>query len=98
MAVARKLGDQPFLQKRDSGYVVVVGSFYLESSMIAWENMYHDAGLDPQVQEVNLMIPHTLLLLDGPQVNQDSQAVLARLQASGFPQARLVKSGKTPNP
>ncbi|MEA3332308.1 MAG: SPOR domain-containing protein [Pseudomonadota bacterium] len=94
MAEARKLGDQPFLQKRGSGYVVVIGCFYLESSVIAWENMYHDAGLDPQVQKVNLMIPHTLLQLDGIQVNRDPQAVLARIQALGFPEARLVRSEK----
>ncbi len=94
MGEARKLGDKPFLQKRESGYAVVIGSFYLKSSVIAWENMYHDAGFDPQVQKVDLMMPHTLLLLDGPQVNPDPQAALVRVQTLGFPEARLVKSGK----
>lgn len=95
MAEARKLGDQPFLQKRDSGYVVVIGSFYLESSVIAWENMYHDAGFEPQVQKVSLMMPNTLLLLDGSQVNRDPQAVLAQIQASGFPEAHFVTNPST---
>ena len=95
MAEVRKLGDQPFLQKQDSGYVVVIGSFYLESSVIAWENMYHDAGFEPQVQKVSLMMPHTLLLLDGPQVNQDPQAVLAQIQALGFPEAHFGTNPST---
>ena len=93
MAEARKLGDHPFLRKQGLGYTVVIASFYLESSVIAWENMYHEAGFEPQVQKVDLMVPQTLIMLDGPQVNQDSQAVLDRIQASGFPEARLVKSG-----
>lgn len=88
IAVARKMGDQPFLQKSGSGYAVVIGSFYLQASVVAWENMYHEAGFDPQVQRVDLMMPHTLIRLDGPQVNQDPQAALARIRASGFPQAR----------
>ncbi|MCD6292729.1 MAG: SPOR domain-containing protein [Deltaproteobacteria bacterium] len=91
MAAVRKLGDQPFLHEQGSGQVVVIGSFYLESSVIAWENMYRDAGFEPQVQKVDLMMPHTLLLLDGSQMKHNPQAVLARIQALGFSEAHLVK-------
>ena len=89
MVVAREMGDQPFLQKQDTGYIVVIGSFYLEASVVAWENMYQAAGLDPKVRKESLLMPHTLLLLDGPRVALDPEAVLARVRAAGFPQARL---------
>ena len=89
MAVAREMGDRPFLQKQDTGYTVIIGSFYLEASVEAWKNMYQAAGLDPKVRKESLLIPHTLLLIDGPQVALDPEAVLARVQAAGFPQALL---------
>ena len=88
-AVVRKMGDQPFLQTWDLGTVVVIGSFYLQTSVVAWENMYHAAGYDPKVRQESLMMPHTWLRLDGPRVVEDSEAALARVQAAGFPQARL---------
>jgi len=89
MNIVRKKGDDPFLQATSGGYNVVIGSFYLHSSVVAWENMYHAAGFEPKVQEVTLQIPHTLLLLDGSEVQQDPDAVLARLQALGFPDSYL---------
>ncbi len=89
MDVVRKKGDEPFLQACSGGYNVVIASFYLHSSVVAWENMYHAAGFEPKVQKVTLEMPHTLLLLDGPAVQQDSGAVLARLKAAGFPDPYL---------
>lgn len=88
-AVVRDMGDQPFLQTRDSGTVVVIGSFYLKASVVVWENRYHAAGYDPKVQKESLMMPHTWLRLDGPRVVEDPEAALALVQAAGFPQARL---------
>jgi len=89
MAAVRNKGDEPFLQACSGGYNVVIASFYLHSSVVAWENMYHAAGFEPKVQKVTLEMPHTLLLLDGPAVQQDSDAVLAKLKAAGFPDAHL---------
>ena len=89
MAVAREMGDRPFLRKQDTGYIVIIGSFYLEASVGAWKDMYLAAGLDPKVRKESLLMPHTLLLIDGPRVALDPEAVLARVQAAGFPQARL---------
>ncbi len=89
MAVVRKKGDDPFLQACSGGYNVVIGSFYLRSSVVAWENMYHASGFEPKVQRVTLEMPHTLLLLDGPAVQQDSDAVLAKLKAAGFSDPHL---------
>ncbi|MEA3347852.1 MAG: SPOR domain-containing protein [Pseudomonadota bacterium] len=94
-AVVRKMGDQPFLQTWDSGTVVVIGSFYLQASVVAWENMYHAAGYDPKVRQESLMMPHTWLRLDGPRVVEDPEAALARVQAAGFPQARLKPTSPT---
>ena len=95
MAVAREMGDQPFLQKQDAGYIVVIGSFYLEASVVAWENMYQAAGFDTKVRKESLLMSHTLLLLDGPRVVLDPEAVLARVRAAGFPQARLRRTFPT---
>ncbi|MCK5679541.1 hypothetical protein KAI46_01865 [bacterium] len=89
MIVARNQGDDPFLQVQNGLYNVIIGSFYLKSSVVAWENMYRAAGLEPKVQELSLKMPHSLLLLDGPQVQQDADAVLVRLRAAGFPGAHL---------
>ena len=89
MAVVRKIGDQPFLYKQETGYVVVIGSFYLEVSVVAWKKKYQAAGLDPKVLKESLPMPHTLLLLDGPRVAQDPEAVLAQVQAAGFLGAHL---------
>ena len=89
MDVVRKKGDEPFLQACSGGYNVVIASFYLHSSVVAWENMYHAAGFEPKVQKVTLEIPHTLLLLDGPAVQQDADAVLAKLKAAGFTDPHL---------
>ncbi len=89
MDVVRKKGDEPFLQACSGGYNVVIASFYLHSSVVAWENMYHAAGFEPKVQKVTLVMPHTLLLLDGPAVQQDSDVVLAKLKAAGFPDPHL---------
>ena len=89
MIVVRKIGDQPFLYKQDAGYVVVIGSFYLEASVVAWKNRYQAAGLDPKVLQESLPMPHTLLLLDGPRVARDPEAVLAQVQAAGFTGAHL---------
>jgi hypothetical protein len=89
MAVVRKKGDDPFLQACSGGYNVVIGSFYLHSSVVAWENMYHASGFEPKVQKVTLEMPHTLLLLDGPAVQSDPDAVLAKLKAAGFPDPHL---------
>ncbi|MCK5543791.1 SPOR domain-containing protein [bacterium] len=93
-AVVRKMGDQPFLQTWDSGTAVVIGSFYLQASVAAWENMYHAVGYDPKVRQESLMVPHTWLRLSGSRVVEDSEAALARVQAAGFPRARLVRSEK----
>lgn len=95
MAVARKMGDQPFIHKLKTGNIVVVGSFYLKESVVAWENMYHDAGLEPKVRQESLLIPHTCLLLDGSQVDNNPQVVLARVKAAGFSDARLKKISST---
>lgn len=84
MAVVRDIGDQPFLYKQDIGYVVVIGSFYLEASVVAWKNKYLSAGLEPKVLKESLLMPHTLLLLDGPRVSRDPEAVLTQVQAAGF--------------
>lgn len=89
MGVVRKKGDEPFLQACSGGYNVVIASFYRHSSVAAWENMYHAAGFEPKVQKVTLAMPHTLLLLDGPAVQQDADAVLAKLKAAGFPNPHL---------
>ena len=89
MVVVRKKGDEPFLQACSGGYNVVIGSFYLHSSVVAWENIYHAAGFEPKVQKVTLKLPHTLLLLDGPEVQQDSDAVLDKLKAAGFTDPHL---------
>ena len=95
MTVVRKMGDQPFIQKGVAGDLVVIGSFYLEESVVAWENMYHDAGLDPKVRQENLLISHTQLLLDGSQVNPNPEAVLARVRAAGFSNANLKTNPST---
>ena len=89
MAVVRDMGDQPFLQSWDSGVAVVIGSFHLKASVVAWENMYNAAGFDPVVRTESLMMPHTWLRLDGPRVVDDPETALARVQAAGFPQAHL---------
>lgn len=89
MAVVRKKGDEPFLQACSGGYNVVIGSFYLHSSVVAWENMYHASGFEPKVQKVTLKMPHTVLLLDGPKVQQDPETVLERLQTAGFSNSHL---------
>ena len=92
MDLARKMGDQPFIHKEKAGNLVIVGSFYLESSVVAWENMYHDAGLSPKVRQESLLIPHTQLFLDGAQLNDNPEAVLARVRAAGFTEANLKKN------
>ncbi|HDS17227.1 MAG TPA: SPOR domain-containing protein [Proteobacteria bacterium] len=92
MAAARKLGDNPFLEMEKGTYLVVVGSFYLQSSVVAWENMYHDAGLNPQVRKENLMLPQTVLALDPLRSQDDLPKVLDRIRAAGFNDARLVSS------
>ncbi len=89
MGIVRKKGDDPFLQAVSGGYNVVIGSFYLRSSVVAWENMYHAAGFEPKVQEITLQMPHTLLILDGPEIQSDPNAVLTRLRAAGFPDSHL---------
>ncbi len=83
------MGDQPFMQKLEVGYLVIIGSFYLEASVMAWENMYHSAGLDPKVKKVSLPIPQTLLFLDGSQVDNNPEEVLVRVRAAGFSDANL---------
>ncbi len=95
IAVARGMGDKPFLQRWDAGYVVVVGSFYLEASVVAWEKMYHVAGLDPMVQKESLQMSHTFLLIDGPGVVRNPEEVLARVQTAGFPRAFLRTTSQT---
>ncbi|MBN2809871.1 MAG: SPOR domain-containing protein [Deltaproteobacteria bacterium] len=92
MAVVRKKGDHPFMQRREDGYLVVIGSFYLETSVVAWENMYQAAGLEPKVSKERLLIPQAMLLLDGPQIDADPEAVLAQLQSAGFSGAVLKKN------
>jgi hypothetical protein len=57
--------------------------------------MYHDAGFEPKVRLESLLIPHTQLLLDGPQVNNNPQELLARIKATGFSDARLKKISST---
>jgi len=89
MDIVRKKGDDPFLQACSGGYNVVIGSFYLHSSVVAWENMYHASGFEPKVQKVTLEMPHTLLLLDGPAIQNDLDAVLAKLKDAGFPDPHL---------
>ncbi len=89
IGVARGLGDKPFLKRQEDGYAVIVGSFYLETSVVTWKNMYNAAGLEPTVKKESLLMPHTLLLLDGPKVAQNPEEVLARVQAAGFTQAFL---------
>jgi cell division septation protein DedD len=89
MAVSREKGDDPFLLIRHGAYNVVIGSFYLQSSVDAWEKLYRAAGFTPKVQKVTIKMPHSLLLLDGPRVQQDADAVLAQLYDAGFPDARL---------
>ena len=97
MAVVRKMGDQPFIQKLEVGSLVIIGSFYLEASVVAWENMYHDAGLNPKVRQESLMIPHTQLLLVGSQVNNNPEVVLTQVRAAGFSDANL-KTISSSNP
>ncbi|MBN2705661.1 MAG: SPOR domain-containing protein [Deltaproteobacteria bacterium] len=92
MAAARKLGDNPFLEMEKGAYLVVVGSFYLQSSVVAWENMYHDAGLNPQVRKEDLLLPHTVLVLDNIQSQDDLPKIFDRIRAAGFNDARLVPS------
>jgi flagellar basal body-associated protein FliL len=89
MAAARRKGDEPFLLFENGGYKVVVGSFYLQSSVVAWEEMYRAAGFEPKVQKVVIKIPHSVLLLAGPQAHENPDAVLAQLKAAGFPDAHL---------
>ncbi len=89
MEIVRKKGDDPFLQAVSGGYNVVISSFYLRGSVIAWENMYQAAGFTPKVKAITLPLPHTLLLLDGPEVQKDPAAVLARLKAAGFNDSHL---------
>ena len=89
MAVARDKGDDPFLLIRNGVYNVVIGSFYLQSSVDAWKKLYGTAGFTPKVQQVTIKMPHSLLLLDGPRVQQDADAVLAQLHDADFPDARL---------
>lgn len=95
MAVARGMGDKPFLRRGDAGYIVIIGSCYLDASVVAWVNMYRAAGLDPKIEKENLLMLHTLLLIDGPKVARNPEEVLAQVQAAGFPQAFLRKKSPT---
>ncbi|MBN2706805.1 MAG: SPOR domain-containing protein [Deltaproteobacteria bacterium] len=87
----RRLGDKPFLRQVAGGSQVVVGSFYLQSSVVAWENLYHDAGLEPMVEQDLIELPQTLILLDDPALLAEADDWLAQLRAAGFAQARLLR-------
>ncbi len=92
-ALSRKMGDEPFLRRRSGGWLVIVSSFYLQSNVVAWENMYAAAGLEPKVMRERLPLKHTLLLVEaGGSRGVDPQTLLARLRAAGFAAARLVAS------
>lgn len=90
MAAARRLGDQPFLRRDGELTQVVIGSFYLQSSVVAWENLYHDAGLNPQVAKETISLPRTVLLVEDQSVLQAADSWLEKLRAAGFPAVRLV--------
>lgn len=89
ISVAREKGDDPFLLIRAGTYRVVVGSFYLQSSVDDWKKLYGTAGLTLKVQKVSVKMPHSLILLDLPRVQQSADTVLARLHDAGFPDAHL---------
>jgi hypothetical protein len=86
--VCRKMGDQPFLSRRPEGWLVIISSFYLQSNVVAWENMYDAAGLRPRVMQEKLPIKHTLFLVEAGGAGEAPEKVLARLREAGFAAAR----------
>jgi len=89
MAVTREKGDDPFLLKLDGSYNVVIGSFYLQSSVDDWKKLYCAAGFTPKVQKIIIKMPHSILLLDGVRVQENADTVLLQLHDAGFPDAHL---------
>ena len=89
MSAARKKGDDPFLLVRSGAYKVVVGSFYLQSSVDDWKKLYAADGFTIKVQKVSVKMLHFLVLLDGPRVRQDADSILTLLHDAGFSDARL---------
>ena len=86
--VCRKMGDEPFLSRRPEGWLVIISSFYLQSNVVAWENMYDAAGLRPRVMQEKLPIKHTLFLVEAGGAGEAPEKVLARLREAGFAAAR----------
>jgi len=88
-SVARRLGDQPFLERRPSGYFVIVSSFYLEDNVEAWLRKYRRAGYQPGVVCEQLPLKHTLLLVDAAPTGEPAAVLLERLRRAGFTEARM---------
>jgi hypothetical protein len=87
-AVSRRLGDQPFLEKRPQGYYLIISSFYLESNVEAWLRKYREAGYDPRVMREQLPIKHSLLLVNATGCDLPGNTLLERLRQAGFAGAR----------
>jgi hypothetical protein len=89
LARSRKMGDDPFLDKGEHGYQVIISSFYLQDNVAAWQKKYRAAGLDLKVLKESLPIEHKFLVVETTGLKEDPESLLARLQAAGFDKARL---------
>jgi len=89
LAKAKRKGDEPFLLLEGDAYKVIVGSFYQQDSVVAWKELYCDAGFKPEVQKVKIKMPHLFLLLTGTQIQSDPASVVNQLKAANFPNAHL---------
>ncbi len=95
-SVSRRMGDQPFLEKRPEGYFLIVSSFYLKVNVAAWLRKYRQAGYDPRVMRERLPVRHRLLLVDASQTGVSPKALLERLRQAGFSAARECASSSFP--